>query len=65
MQYLTEPEIPAVIDIDGTQPSAGIMHMLGEVQPDEIEIGIRVQAVWKPPEDREGSILDIRYFKPV
>ena len=65
MEYLTEPEIPAVIDIDGTQPSVGIMHMLGEVEPNEIKIGMRVQAVWKPPEEREGSILDIKYFKPV
>jgi uncharacterized protein len=65
MQYLEEPEIPAVIDIDGTQPVVGIMHMLGEVNPDEIKIGMRVQAVWKPAEERQGSILDIKYFKPV
>jgi len=65
MQYLDEPQIPAVIDIDGTRPTGGIMHMLGEVSPDDVRIGMRVQAVWKPPEEREGSILDIRYFKPV
>jgi uncharacterized OB-fold protein len=65
MQYLTEPEIPAVIDIDGTKPSVGIMHMLGEVDPKKCKIGMRVQAVWKPPEERKGSILDIKYFKPV
>jgi len=64
MEYLTDPEIPAVIDIDGTRPSVGIMHMLGEVEPTDVKIGMRVQAVWKPPEAREGSILDIRYFKP-
>jgi uncharacterized OB-fold protein len=65
MQYLTDPEMPAVIDIDGTKPSVGIMHMLGEVKPDDIQIGMKVQAVWKPAEEREGSILDIKYFKPV
>ena len=65
MQYLTDPELPAVIDIDGTRPSGGIMHKLGEVEPKAIEIGMKVQAVWKPPEEREGSILDIKYFKPV
>jgi uncharacterized OB-fold protein len=65
MRYLTDPEIPAVIDIDGTQPAMGIMHMLGEVDPQQVEIGMKVQAVWKPAEEREGSILDIRYFKPV
>jgi len=65
MKELTEPEMPAVIDIDGTNPAMGIMHKLGEVDPDAVKIGMRVQAVWKPPEEREGSILDIKYFKPL
>ena len=65
MRYLTDPELPAVIDIDGTRPPGGIMHKLGEVEPKKIEIGMKVQAVWKPAEEREGSILDIKYFKPV
>ena len=65
MQYLTDPEIPAVIDIDGTRPAAGIMHMLGAVDPDDVKIGMRVKAVWKPAEEREGSILDIKYFEPL
>jgi uncharacterized OB-fold protein len=65
MQVLTEPQIPAVIDIDGTRPSVGIMHMLGEVEPDDVKIGMKVQAAWKPAGEREGSILDIKYFKPV
>ena len=65
MRYLTVPEIPAVIDIDGTRPSVGFMHMLGEVEPDDVKIGMKVQAVWKSPEEREGSILDIRYFRPI
>jgi uncharacterized OB-fold protein len=64
MRYLTEPEIPAVIDIDGTKPAVGIMHMLGEVDPDKVSIGMKVQAVWKAAEEREGSILDIKYFRP-
>jgi uncharacterized OB-fold protein len=64
MNYLDEPEIPAVVDIDGTQPPVGIMHMLGDVDPTSVKIGMRVQAVWKPAEQREGSILDIRHFRP-
>jgi len=59
------PEISAVIDIDGTSPPVGIMHLLGEVKPDDVKIGMKVQAVWKPAEEREGSILDIKYFKPM
>jgi uncharacterized OB-fold protein len=64
MQRLEVPEISAVIDIDGTRPPVGIMHMLGEVKPDDVKIGMKVQAVWKPTGEREGSILDIKYFKP-
>ena len=65
MQHLQVPEISAVIDIDGTSPLVGIMHMLGEVDPDDVKIGMKVQAVWKPAEEREGSILDIKYFRPM
>jgi len=62
---LEEPIIPAVIEIDGASKGCGIMHLLGEVDPQEVKIGMRVQAVWKPPEEREGAITDIRYFKPM
>jgi uncharacterized OB-fold protein len=65
MRSLTEPEMPAVIDIDGTHPRVGIMHLLGEIDPAKVQIGMKVQAVWKPAEERTGSILDIQYFKPV
>ena len=65
VKRITEPEIPAVIEIDGASPLHGIMHMLGEVDPEEVYIGMPVQAVWKAPEEREGSITDILYFKPI
>ena len=58
-----EPQIPAVIEIDGS--NGGILHLLGEVNPKEIEIGMRVKAVWKPKEERIGAITDIKYFKPL
>jgi uncharacterized OB-fold protein len=59
-----EPTIPAVIEIDGASKGMGIMHLLGGVKPEDVQIGMRVKAVWKPPRQREGSILDIRYFRP-
>ena len=65
VQRVKEPEIPAVIEIDGAAPLHGIMHKLGEVDPQKVYIGMRVQAGWKPPEEREGSITDILYFKPL
>ncbi len=65
MVRVKEPEIPAVIEIDGASPGMGILHLLGEVDPKEVRIGMRVKAVWKPPEEREGAITDIKYFKPI
>ncbi len=59
------PLIPAVIEIDGASPGMGIMHMLGEVDPKTIKVGMRVRAVWKKPGDRSGAITDILYFKPL
>jgi uncharacterized OB-fold protein len=26
---------------------------------------MKVKAVWKPAEEREGAITDIKYFKPI
>jgi len=62
---LKEPILVAVIDLDGASPGMGILHNLGEVEPSKIKVGMRVEAFWKPSGERQGSILDIRYFKPV
>lgn len=65
VKRIQEPEIPAVIEIDGASPLHGIMHKLGEVKPEDVHIGMRVKAVWKKPEERQGAITDILYFKPL
>jgi acetyl-CoA C-acetyltransferase len=62
MQPLDPPEIPAVIQFPGT--SGGFLHKLGEVEPDDVYIGMSVIAVWKPEDKRTGSILDIDHFRP-
>ena len=59
------PFTPAVIEIDTAGKDNGILHHLDEVDPKAIKIGMKVKAVWKPAEEREGAITDIRYFKPV
>jgi uncharacterized OB-fold protein len=60
-----EPQIPVVVEIDGASPGMGILHLLDEVDPQAVRIGMRVQAVWKPAEERTGAITDIAYFKPL
>lgn len=64
MVQLEEPELPFVLEIDGASSMMGFMHKLGEVDPEKVSIGMEVEAVWKPAEERTGSILDIRYFRP-
>jgi uncharacterized OB-fold protein len=64
MQPLEEPELPAVIEIDGASPGIGFMHKLAEVAPEDISVGMAVEAVWRPEGERRGSILDIRHFRP-
>jgi len=65
MRRLTDPDIPAVIDLDGATPGIGIMHKLGDVDPEAVHTGMRVRAVWRPSAEREGSILDIAYWAPI
>ena len=65
VRRISTPLLPAVIDLDGTSPPAGILHLLGEVAPEAVRIGARVEAVWKPAEERQGAVTDIRYFRPV
>jgi uncharacterized OB-fold protein len=65
MRTLRNPDIPAVIDLDGASPGIGIMHKLGHVDPKTVHTGMRVKAVWKPTAKREGSILDIAYWTPI
>ncbi|HSJ51956.1 MAG TPA: Zn-ribbon domain-containing OB-fold protein [Actinomycetota bacterium] len=62
MEPLDPPELPAVISIDGSD--GGFLHKLGEVAPENVRIGMAVQAVWRPEDERRGSILDIAYFRP-
>jgi len=60
-----EPLMPAVIELDGASEGMGILHMLGGIDPEDVEIGMAVRAVWRPAGEREGSITDILYFEPI
>jgi len=68
MVYQSEPSYPiktpfayGIIKLDGA--GTGFAHIIGEVSPKDLRIGMRVQAVFK--DKRVGSILDIKYFKPI
>jgi uncharacterized OB-fold protein len=55
----------AVISIDGATREMGLIHLLGEVKAKDVKIGMRVKAVWKPEKDRTGTVLDVKYFRPM
>ena len=59
---LPEPRILAYIKLD--ESDGGLVHFLSNVQPQDVDFGLRVKAVFRPPEEREGSIRDVRFFEP-
>jgi len=63
-ERLKDPKIPALVEVDGSGGVA-IMHLISEVDPWKVRIGMKVKAVWKPAQKREGAITDIKYWKPI
>ena len=55
----------AVVSMDGASEHMGLIHMLEEVDPKDVKIGMRVKAVWKPEAERVGNVLDLKYFRPM
>ena len=50
-----------LIQFDGADTN--IYHLLAETDPAKIGVGKRVEAVFKPREERVGSLADIRHFR--
>jgi uncharacterized OB-fold protein len=59
---LKEPIIYALIKFPGAE--GGLVHRLGEVEPHKVEIGMAVEAVFKPQAERSKNINDIKHFAP-
>lgn len=57
---LEKPIIYALIKFEGAH--GGIIHKIGDTNT--VEIGMKVEAVFKPLRERKASINDIAYFKP-
>jgi len=62
-QPLDKPAILAYVKLQGSD--GGLIHYLGQVDPEDVYIGMAVEAVFKAPAEREGGILDIQHFRPV
>ena len=48
---------------DGSNIS--FIHIMSECEIDDVHIGQRVQAVWKPEEEWTHAMDNIKYFKPI
>lgn len=60
-QPVETPLVYGIVQLDGADN--GFVHLLGGVDIERLSIGMRVQAVFR--KERTGSLLDIRYFKPL
>ena len=57
------PYIIANVVPDGANIS--FIHLMSECVNEDVHIGQRVQAVWKPEEEWDYAMDNIRYFKPI
>ena len=57
------PFVVANLVADGANIS--FIHLMSECDNDEVHIGQRVQALWKPEEEWGYAMDNIRYFKPI
>ena len=57
------PYIIANLVADGANIS--FLHLISECVNEDVYIGQRVQAVWKPEEEWDYAMDNIRYFKPI
>ena len=57
------PYIIANLVADGANIS--FLHLISECVNEEVHIGQRVQALWKPEEEWDYAMDNIRYFRPI
>jgi uncharacterized OB-fold protein len=56
------PFVSATIRLDGAD--IGLMHLIGDISPEKVRPGMRVEAVWRPREEWGYSFENIKHFKP-
>lgn len=62
-QRIEPPYVSAYVLLDGAD--IAIQHLVQEVPADEVRMGMRVEAVWKPREEWVTSIENISHFRPL
>jgi uncharacterized OB-fold protein len=61
-QKIKPPYVAAYVLLDGAD--IPFLHLITEIDAADVRMGMRVQAVWKPREERDFGIDTIDYFRP-
>jgi uncharacterized protein len=61
-QKITPPYVSAYILLDGAD--IAFLHLILDIPADEVRMGMRVKAVWKPREEWGTTIENISHFSP-
>lgn len=61
-QSIEIPYICAQVLLDGADIS--FMALIQEIPAAEVRMGLRVEAVWVPPEERGPTMASVKYFRP-
>ncbi|MFT4124806.1 MAG: OB-fold domain-containing protein [Gordonia sp. (in: high G+C Gram-positive bacteria)] len=61
-QRITPPYVAAYVLLDGAD--IPFLHLILDCPADEVRMGMRVRAVWAPPDERELSMGSISHFRP-
>lgn len=61
-QRIKPPYVAAYVLLDGAD--IPFLHLIQEIEASEVRMGMRVEAVWKPVEERDFGIDNIEYFRP-
>jgi uncharacterized OB-fold protein len=61
-QRIKPPYVAAYVLLDGAD--IPFLHLVTEIEADEVRMGMRVEAVWKPREEWGLGIDNISHFRP-
>ena len=61
-QRITPPYVSAYVLLDGAD--IALLHLILDIPADEVRMGMRVKAVWKPREEWGTTIENISHFAP-
>jgi hypothetical protein len=62
-QKIKPPYVSAYVLLDGAD--IAFLHLIQGIPADEVRMGMRVKAVWKPREEWTSSVENIEYFEPI